>query len=174
MLEKHHLGHMLDLHYNINGKSLELKGWCGVIQPASLTGRLSLPSPLCWCALPQLPGSRQTLDALLAGGTPSYFTSLFCFSPTIPTHPLSFFPHASLSSSNATCCAQPDSVHFRTLFIDEGVGGGGRGGREAERRGEERWQQKCFEGPREIRRWEGGERRPDTIPIRIQFLHFVQ
>lgn len=26
MLEKHHLGQAVDLHYNINGKLLELKG----------------------------------------------------------------------------------------------------------------------------------------------------
>lgn len=85
MLEKHHLGQAMDLHYNINGKLLELKGWCEVIQPApSLSDRSEPPTP------PPLPttGSRQARDTLLARSTLAYFCRL---TAPPPLRPVSFF-----------------------------------------------------------------------------------
>lgn len=45
MLEKHHLGQALDLHYNINRKLLKLKGWCEVVQPLASVADRSHLSP---------------------------------------------------------------------------------------------------------------------------------
>lgn len=74
MLEKHHLGQAMDLHYNINGKLLELKGWCEVIQPApSLSDRSDLA-----------PHTRQAQGTLLAHGAPAYFRRLTA-PPKTPT-----------------------------------------------------------------------------------------
>lgn len=104
MLEKHHLGQTMDLHYNINGKLLELKGWCEVIQPApSLSDRSHL--------LPhtrQQAGARHFVGAWCAG----VLLSPDCppTPPTTPTptptsiHPTtsSFFNTQALLFSNAT------------------------------------------------------------------------
>lgn len=114
MLEKHHLGQAMDLHYNINGKLLELKGWCEVIQPApSLSDRseppLPLPSPrqaagrretLCWRAvrwrtfvarLPHLPSA----------------PSLFFLTPKARPPPCFFLKRKSQISAHME---RPDSV----------------------------------------------------------------
>lgn len=75
MLEKHHLGQAVDLHYNINGKLLELKGWCEVIQPAPSYWQVASPFPT--------PGSRQAQGTLSVCGTLAYF----CRSAAPPLHP---------------------------------------------------------------------------------------
>lgn len=145
MLEKHHLGQAMDLHYNINGKLLELKGWCEVIQPApSLSDRSHLPphtmaagrrKALCW---------RMVRWRTFVARLPSLFPPPRLFL----THRLVFFfsqmPHLH------THMEQPDSVctggfsfrcdlqwTLRALFIceyehrrqgDKQRGGGVRGG----------------------------------------------
>lgn len=83
MLEKHHLGQAMDLHYNINGKLLELKGWCEVIQPApSLSDRSHLPPHTR-----QQAGARHFVGAWCAG----VLLSLDC--PPHPSPPSSTNPH---------------------------------------------------------------------------------
>lgn len=91
MLEKHHLGQAMDLHYNINGKLLELKGWCEVIQPApSLSDRSHLPPHTR-----QQAGARHFVGARYAG------VLFVAWLPPLPSTSSFFNPRARLFS-NAT------------------------------------------------------------------------
>lgn len=117
MLEKHHLGQAMDLHYNINGKLLELKGWCEVIQPAPSYWQVASPSPhqaagrgkaLCWCAV-----CWRTFVARLPPSTLSFFNMrAHLFSNATSPHTWSsLIVYAPVSSLSDVIFSKPSELH---------------------------------------------------------------